>query len=400
MAAFRIVAGIVSLAVLTACSEPREGLVEARRAVETYPLSAVTFRAMDAFFPTVTVRRGDRTSTLPEGARSLNGDTPVDLGDGAVTLERALRETDTNALLVVKDGEIVYERYLNGSDASSRFIGWSVSKSIVSLLAGVAIDEGYIGGVDDVADTYWPALRDTPFAGVTIRELLRMRAGTSYTEWKRSGTPDVDVLADQSLFRGERRFTDIGALGLERDSEPGERFNYSTLTTCILGRVIEEATGVPLAEYTQEKLWKPAGMQSDGFWLLDGYPPEGRAFAGGGFNAVLRDFARLGLMVLQRGELDGVRVVPAGWVEESVSYAGTEPVLPRTPRGYGYQWWTFLGTNVHEAVGIHGQFISIGPDTNTVIVKTSYWPGRGGGERENLMLFTAIRDAVSAPTND
>lgn len=398
MTTFRIVAGILLLAVLGACSEPREGVVEARRAVETYPLSAVTFRAMDAFFPTVTVRRGERISALPQGAQALSGDTLVDLGDGAVTLERALRRTDTNALLVVKDGEIVYERYLNGSDASSRFIGWSMSKSIVSLLVGIAIDEGYIGGIDDVADRYWPPLRDTPFAGVTIRELLRMRAGVNYTEWKRFGTPDVDVLADQSLFRGERRFTDIGTLGLERDSEPGEQFNYSTLTTCIIGRIIEEATGVPLAEYTQEKLWKPGGMQSDGFWLLDGKPPEGRAFAGGGFNAVLRDFARLGLMVLQRGELDGVQVVPAGWIEESVRYDGTGPVLPRTPRGYGYQWWTFLGTNIHEAVGIHGQFISIDPDTNTVIVKTSYWPERGGGERENLVLFTAIRDAVSAPT--
>ena len=224
--------------------------------------------------------------------------------------------------------------------------------------------------------------------------MLEMRAGTDYSERARVGTADVDVLAEQSLFTGQRRFTDFTSLEIERTSDPGESFNYSTLTTSILGRVLEEAYGLPLAEITESILWQPMGAQSDGFWMLDGEPPAGRAFAGGGFNAVARDYARLGLMVLQGGVIDGIRVVPEAWIAESTRYESDEPVWPGTPRGYGYQWWTFVGTRIHEAVGIHGQYISIDPDTDTVIVKLSYWPERGGGERETFLLLNAVRGLI------
>ena len=385
------------LITLSACSESLQGdIVSARRSVEDYRISSVTFRSMERFFPTVQVARGAHIMPIEMAtSRPITLDSPVNIGDGDMQLADALAATDTNALLVFKDGKLVFEHYRNGATEDSRFIGWSMSKSVVSLLVGIALDEGVIGTIDDPVERYWPAMSATPFGEVSIRHMLEMRAGVDYTEWVRFGEPDVNVLAQQSLFTNEKRFTDVEVLELERVAAPGEVFNYSTLTTAVLARVLEEAWGKPLADLTSEKLWQPAGMQADAFWLLDGPPPDGQAFGGGGINATARDFGRLGLMVWQKGELNGTRIVPADWIAVSTRHEGDEPVWPGTPRGYGYHWWTFIGTNIHEAVGIHGQFVSIDPDTNTVIVKLSHWPERGGGERQNLQLLNSLRSLVT-----
>lgn len=381
---------------LAACSgPPPTDVTEARRNVENPEISPVAFRAMDAFFPTATITKDPRLSKLPIApSPSLSLDTQIDLGDGPTTLDEALRESHTNALLILKNGQVVFETYFNESNENSRFIGWSMSKSILSLLVGIALEDGSINSLDDSAQTYWTALAETPFAKVSIRHLLQMKDGVDYKERSLLGTADISVLTEQSLFTGEKRFTDISELDLSQAHSPGETFNYSTLTSCILGRVLEEATGSTLALYTQEKLWKPARMRSNAYWLLDGVPGVGQAFGGGGINATLRDYARIGQLVLQKGQLNGTQIVPAAWIEQSTQHEGTEPVLPRTPRGYGYHWWTFVDNNIVEAVGIHGQFISIDPDTQTVIVKASYWPKRGGGERHNMNLFQAIRAAL------
>ncbi len=368
----------------------------ARRHVEDYTISAVSFRSMDDFFYT------DSVAALPGeplASDPVSLDFSVTLGNTTMGLQDALRHTHTNALLVMKDGKILYEQYLNASNPDSRFISWSMAKSVTSILFGIALEQGAINSLDDTVDMYLPEFKDTAFEGVTLKNMLMQRAGTSYSEYTLTGTPDVNILADQSLFRGEKRFTDIRTLGLNRDSDQGESFNYSTLTSCILGRVIEVATGVPLAQYTEDMLWKPAGMQKSAYWMLDGKPGTGQAFAGGGFNATLVDYARIGQLMLNGGSIDGKQVVPANWVKTSTTYTGSDPVLSGTPRGYGYQWWTFLGTEIYEAVGIHGQFISVDPKTNTVIVKLSYWPERGSGDfaKENHQLLTAIRQHITAP---
>lgn len=389
-------AALSFILLLGACSKSKtHNAVDARRNVENPNISPVAFRAMDAFFPTETVNHGHKISPLPESPQdTLTLDTEIDLGDGPITLSQALADSHTNALVILKNGQIVFETYFNESNSDSRFIGWSMSKSILSLLTGIALEEGSIKSLDDTAQTYWAALSSTPYADATIRNLLEMRAGVDYKERSLFGTPDVDTLTQQSLFSGEKRFTDISTLDLASTGNPGETFNYSTLTACILGRVIEEATQTSLAKYTSEKLWKPAGMQANAYWLLDGPEGTGQAFGAGGLNATARDYARIGQMVLNNGKLNGTQIVSPEWINESTHYQGTEPVIPHTPRGYGYQWWTFIDTEIVEAVGIHGQFISIDRDSNIVIVKLSHWPKRGGGERNNMELFKAIRSKL------
>ena len=278
--------GILLLSVLSgaSCSEPVSDVYEARRHYADYDISAITFRAMDDFFNTLEVKHGSLLWELPYAASPprLSEDSLLPVGDGTVRLGDALAASDTNAFLVMQNGEIVFEQYYNGSSDASRFIGFSISKSIVSLLIGVAVAEGDIRSIDDAADVYWPALADTAFAGVSIRHMLQMRDGVDYVEWAKAGTTDIEILKEQSVITGQKRFTDVEVLELTRPNEPGAVFNYSTLTSSILGRVLEEATGMSLAEYTQAKLWQPAGMEADAFWLSDGLPPEGKGFGGGG----------------------------------------------------------------------------------------------------------------------
>ena len=364
--------------------------VEARSMVEAPDRSAQTFQTIDEIYPVAVVaaRPGEALEVAP---RPL--DQPILLGARALTLEEALAESDTNAFLVMKDGKIVYERYFNGADAHTQFIGWSISKSVTSILVGLALEEGAIASLEDPVERYLPELQGTAFEGASILNLLEMRGGTSYTEQSRSGPPTVNILAGRSLFQQQTRFTDLEGAGLERLHPPGEVFNYSTLTASLLGKVVESATGETLAAYMSRRLWQPAGMQDEAYWMLDGQPGVGDEFAGGGVNATARDYARLGQMMLDGGRVGNVQVVPEDWVAVSTVHTRAEPAMPGTPRGYGYMWWTFVGMDLYEAVGIHGQFISVDPVTNTVIVKLSYWPERGSGPRaiESHQLFSGVR---------
>ncbi|MFC3051738.1 serine hydrolase domain-containing protein [Kordiimonas pumila] len=366
----------------------------ARKHVADYTISPVSFRSMDAFFNTapVTAKPGKPIATALAPL-----DISVPIAGKTMSLPEALTYTDTNALLVIKDGKIVYEEYRNGANPDSRFISWSIAKSVTSILMGKALEAGLIKSLDDTVGMYVPEAKGTVFEDVTLKNMLQMRAGTSYDEMGSNGISHINILKDHSLVTGEKRFTDVSTLGLTRTSEQGAVFNYSTLTASLLGRVVEEATGMSLANYTEKALWQPAGMQMPAYWLLDGKLGEGQAFAGGGFNAVLRDFGRIGLMMLNKGYINNTQVVPESWVTESTIYKSTEVLIPIENRGYQHQWWTFIDTHIFEAIGVYGQYISVDPDTNTVIVKLSYWPDKGGlqYEMDNRALFDAIRTYVT-----
>lgn len=357
---------------------PTESIVRARAHSQDADINVVTFRAMKEFFPTENVKKR-RASKLKYALVDLNPD--VRLGKEKVSFQKALEKTFTNALLVIKDGKIVYEQYLNGSNEKSQFIGWSMSKSVTSILVGKALERGDIKSLDDTVETYLPDLKGTAFEGATIKNLLLMRGGTDYREWSFDGKHKVhaNITAMRAMYRNQMRYADVAGLGLKKINEPGTVFNYSTLTAGLLGRVLESATGMSVAKFTEKMLWRPVGMEADAYWLLDGEPGEGVALSGGGLNAVLRDFGRIGLMMLNDGRANGRQIVSKDWVRESTRYKGKKPVIKGAPRGYQYQWWTMLGTDRFEAVGIHGQFISVDPATNTVIVKLSYWPAKGGG---------------------
>ena len=183
------------------------------------------------------------------------------------------------------------------------------------------------------------------------------------------------------------------ARAMTRAYPPGQHYNYSTFETCVLGWVLERATKQSLAQFMTERLWKPAGMESHGFWMLDGAQDVGREFAGGGFNAVARDYARLGLMMLQNGRAGTRQVLPEQWVRESTHPALREAADPAEPAfGYHYQWWPIVGSEAYMARGLQGQAIFIDPGTGTVVVKLSYYPP---GNHEAFLESVAFLQAAS-----
>lgn len=332
-------------------------------------VNAVSFRSMDALFSIDTVARSGPVWELPRDERPLDFSY---LWQGqALPAAGFAQRTFTNALLILKDGRIVFEDYRNGSSAGSRFIGWSISKSVTSVLVGCALADGSIASLDDAVTTYVPDLAGSAYDGATVRDLLEMRSGVAYDEtydFDRPGPAAMNHI--EALVRNTTRFAEIARV-LPRRFAPGAQFEYKTIDTGVLGWLLERATGASVADYTGRCLWQPLGAEADAFYILDGPPGIGRAFNGAGFNATLRDFGRFGQMMLDLGVADGQRVLPESWVRESTSSRlGEDPVTG----GYGLHWWTLAGNDAYMAVGLQGQYVFVSPATRTVVVKLSHFP--------------------------
>lgn len=365
-------------------------MVGARAAMLEPALNFLTFQHMDQLFATRTVAAGDTPSPLAEA--------PADIGDAfsfagePVDLEGFLEATSTNALLVLRHGAIAAEIYRNGSDRRTRFMSFSMAKSILSVMIGIAAGEGKIRSIDDRVVDYLPDWKGTAYADVTIRDLLRMRSGVDWLEVYEFGSDtQLTKVHDNSLVAYRYRWCDYARNEAKRAGPAGATFNYSTLDTSVLGCVLEAAIGGKGADYLSEKVWKPAGMEADGLYLLDGPDSVGREFYGAGFDARLRDYGRFGLMMLHDGEADGRRIVPADWVRAStVPEAGEEPASKDDVFGYRYQWWTIPNSDAYTAIGLYNQFIYVDPTTDTVIVKLDAPASPLGFEEENVTFFQTI----------
>jgi hypothetical protein len=332
-------------------------------------VSSLMFRSMDSLFTTRTVAHGGPVWILPRSERPL--DFTYAWQGQSRPAGAFLERTYTNALLVMKDGKIVSEIYRNNSNDRSRFIAWSMTKSVTSVLIGCALAQGRIDSLDTPISRYLPELKGGGYEGVSIRHVMQMRSGVDYEErydFDHPGTAAGNHIS--SLVRNVTRFADI-ARGLPRIHPPGTFFQYKTIDTAVLGWLIERVTQGSVAAYTAQCLWEPLGAEADGFYIMDGVPGVGREFSGAGFNATLRDFARFGQMVLDGGVANGRRVVSADWVRQSTQPNGPEEMQRG---GYGLQWWTMGGSDAFAAIGLQGQYIYIDPTTRTVIVKLSYFP--------------------------
>ena len=370
---------------VSAGDEPSKTIQELRRHMFDAEVNTLTFRSMDVIFPTRKVARAGTVWQLPRAEADMN--VSYQFEGSSYTAQQGLERTYTNALLVIKDGRVVTEIYRNNSDPGTHFVSWSMAKSITSTLVGLALADGYIGSLNDPVTKYVPELGKSGYKDVTLRQALQMRSGVAWDERYDFGVDSPAQRAfELGLVRNSIRYVDP-AVELQRAHAPGTVFNYSTIETSVLGWVLDRALRRPIATYMAERLWEPAGMEADGFWLMDGQPGVGREFTGAGFNAVLRDYGRFGLMVLNGGRANGKQVIPADWLKQA-----TVPADPAAPGlGYGYQWWTVPGSRAYMALGLQGQYIYIDPDTRTVVVKLSYFPpGDGKASAETEQLLRAI----------
>lgn len=277
-------------------------------------------------------------------------------------------------LLVLKGDTIVYEAYQYDRKQDHKFASFSMAKTVTALLVGVALGEGRIASLDDVAEKYAPGLKDTAYGKVTIRNLLRMSSGAKWSDKVVAGqSTDIGQLTADTYFRRSRG----GESSLQRVRESvaaqGTQFNYSSAETHALGIVLRGAIGTDLATYAAEKLWKPMGAESPASWLTDWSDMES-AFCC--INATLRDFGRLGLLLAGDGEYNGKQLVPKDFILDATDPARQPEYLkPRKATqffGYGYQTWLYpYRTRTFQARGLFGQEIIVQPSSKIVVVITS-----------------------------
>jgi CubicO group peptidase (beta-lactamase class C family) len=351
-------------------ADPSSAVVAMRWQWLNPEINSFTFRDTDRVFESRPVGRAGPVWDLPRGPAMAP--PAIEFGGERRGYERFAEDTFTNALLVIRDGKIVFEDYRNRSDEATHFISFSMAKTVTAMLVGIALEQGKIGSLDDPATKYVPELAGTGYDGVTIRQILQMRSGVDYQErYDFGANPSfAGRLHEQAIVLNRMRFA-AGALETRRANAPGSTFNYSTLDTFVIGWVIERATGMELAPFTERYLWGPLGAEAPAFWLADGPPGGGRELSGMGYNAVLRDFGRLGQLMLDGGRRDGRQVLPAGWVEQMTRMVPTGGPMP----GYGlFTWQVDDEPGAYAAVGLAGQYIYVHPATRTVIVKLSYYP--------------------------
>lgn len=364
-----------ALANTTSCepsAEATPALQTLRRNFFNAEINALTFHSIASIFNTVPVKAGETPSPLTSTPRPL--DFEYRFNGQIHKADDVLERTFTNALLILKDGKIVYEKYRNLTGPKTQFLSMSTAKSITSILVGAALEGGQIKSLNDQATAYVPELKGTAFDGATILDLLQMKSGVDREDnyQPAPGSPSARLREETMVLNCRRSVDEV--FMMKRADEPGKTFRYSTLNTNVLGWVLEKATGKPVNEFMSEKLWKPLGAESDGFFLTDGSSNVGRPTNGMGFNGVARDYARIGLMMLNEGKVGDKQIVSAKWVKQSTVPAGPEPANAKEDQGYQYQWWTLVNSNAYMAIGLQGQFIFVDPDTRTVIVKLSYFP--------------------------
>lgn len=336
------------------------------------------YRNIDRIFPTRRIPATGTPLELEEAPVDLGGVT-VTGGGVSMTVDDYFVDRNVAGLLVIRDGSVVYERYGLGNTRDSRWISFSVTKSVVSMLVGAAIQDGYIESVDEKVSNYLPRLQGSPYDDSTIRSLLQMATGVEWNEDYDDPESDVNSASWQTVQL-------YGYLGRkERVAPAGERFNYNTAETNLVGTLLRSAIGNNLSIYLEEKIWRPFGMEAGAHWSLT--EPGGGEFGGCCISATLRDYGRLGLFALREGQLpDGSRVLPEGWMSESTTPSAAY-------EGYGYLWWLGDG-GAYRAAGIFGQGICVHPEQKVVIALHS---ARGVASRqEDWDLQNALCDSLAA----
>lgn len=354
---------------------------------------AQSFRTLHEALPSHRIVASGDTWSFERDERTLPD--RYEFAGGSRPLDEFLLATETTGLLVARESVLVHESYFRGYDERSLATSFSVAKSFLSALVGIALERGDIRSIDDPIDAYVPELAGSGYGGVAVRDLLTMSSGVAFVEDYGSMASDVMMLPVR-LYGLRRSVVDV-LRRLPRDRAPGTVHHYNSGDALALGLLLARATGRDVGDLLEEALWGPAGMEADAAWSTD---LDGQELTYAFLGATLRDYARFGRLYLNGGRRDDVQVVPAAWVEASLRPAAAHLEAGASPPsasgfgagfGYGYLWWLPDGSEGDfMAMGIWGQFVYVHPGQRIVIVKTSTDPGYATRERETLAAFRAI----------
>ena len=311
------------------------------------------------------------------------------------SLDDYMQRQRATAVLVLKDGEIVAERSAYDRKPEDRLLSNSMAKTIVALAIGKALEAGQIKSLNDTAETYAPALAGTLYGQTQIINLMRMASGAQFVE-------DYSGKDDLARYNAVVRKSGPAAAAktiTERAHPEGSTFNYASAETQMLGLVVRGATGQTLCKFVQDTLWQPMGAESRATWLTN--PVDQIEIAGGNFNATVRDYARLGLLLANDGKRNGAAVVPTDYLLRMTD-ASQQPEQFRPGRmlskgssylGYGLQTWLLPGSQRRfMLLGIYGQAIMVDPGLKLVMVHTAVGKDASGDASGNHL--GAERDAL------
>ncbi|HEY8616558.1 serine hydrolase [Phenylobacterium sp.] len=342
------------------------------------------YPAIETVYQVRTVPRGKRVHPLPRAAKEIA--PSFTYGGKTFTVDDYMKAYNVSGVLVLKDGKILLERYGMGRKPQDRWTSFSVAKSVTSTLVGAAIQDGKIKGLNDVVTNYIPELKGSAYEGVTVRQLLMMSSGVKWNE--DYADPNSDVARAGTAIQEPGVNPIVSYMRrLPRANAPGTKFTYNTGETDLVGVLVSNAVGKPLATYASEKLWKPYGMERDGIWMTD---LAGHERGGCCMSMTLRDYGRVGQFILDGGKAGGKQILPVSWTKEATSPQITNGA---PAPGYGYFWW-MRPNGSYDAAGIFGQSITTFPQDRLIVVINSAWPQATG--RELGLARTAFVDALRA----
>ena len=328
-------------------------------------------------FYSVPVRKANQPFVFNTGGNSVDILAPVSLSPigHPISFDQLLQKNKTVSFLVIRNDSILYEKYFKDYTNASAIPSFSVSKSFVSALIGIAIDEGSIKSVDQKVTDFLPDLKDPGFASISVSDLLNMRSGIKFAE--SYGNP---FAAMPRFYYGTNLMKMIRKL--KTKDHPDKYYDYQSVNTILLTLILEKATGVPANVYLQEKIWKPLGMEADASWNVDN-KKNLVIKSNCCINAHTRDFARFGRLYLNKGNWEGHQIISSDWIRETLSITNDS----RDSQGYPYKYhWRVMPDGQMFAKGILGQYIYINPEKQVIIIRL----GSATGDIHWIKLFQEI----------
>jgi CubicO group peptidase (beta-lactamase class C family) len=345
-----------------------------------------SFSNLDRLLPHYTLKKAASPLPLPKAAGEPKFEYRFE--NQTHTLDDFLARQRVTGLLLIKDGEILLERYQYDRTPAHRFVSHSMAKSIVSIAVGMALAEGKIASLDDAVSKYAPKLAGSAYGETSIRNVLRMSSGVPFKEVY-DGKDDLTRFS--ILRRSQGSIAALRSFG-GREVGQGTRFHYASSETVVLAVLLRAVTGTTLSEYLTERLWQPIGAEADATWVKS---PDGLEIGSGSFNAILRDYGRLGVLLANDGAVGARQVVPKQYLLEATDWhRQPDAFAPRraTPYfGYGYQFWIYPGEKRRFALlGVYGQSIFVDPELKLVMVITAVAKNASVGKESFAMERNAV----------
>lgn len=350
------------------------------------------FRNMHHLVNSVSIPHTNNIYTIPQKLNPKALPSTFEYDDETYNVADEIKDTDMTSLIVIKGGKIISENYYRGNKENSLVINMSITKSVTSLLIGIAYEDGKIEDLDDVASKYAPQLKGTAYENIRIQNLLNMASGVQ-------GSQEAD---DEKINKISRTGSLYELLKtLKKEVNQGEYFRYNSMDTYALGLVLQGATGKLVNDYFKKKLWNKLGAKYDAYLLTD---KKDSVWTHGGLVCATIDLAKIGLLMINGGKnYQGEQLISQAWITASTTpdkpylMGGENNPNYDEEMGYKNKWWIpeERDGDDYSGIGIYGQILYINPSKQTVIASNSaykeYYEDEDSDYRR-IKMFQTITD--------